>query len=368
MTDNYFQNKYVLESSHLQKFDKKIEGKTGWRSPSNIALIKYWGKYGNQLPRNASVSFSLSKSYTETSIKYKSIENKGLQLEYYFNGSRNLTFEAKLVLYLRSLLPFFPFLDWLHLKVESVNNFPYGAGIASSASGVSALALGICSIERNEFESLKSDHDFYRKASFVSRIGSGSACRSIYGGTALWGQLHYVSDSHNEIAIPFDSKVHSVFKNYYDSILVTDSSPKDLPSSAGHNLMNHHVYADTRFRHAEQNMKNLLPALEKGDQETFTKIVENEALTLHALMFSSDPGYILLHPHTLNIIKVLKKFRQETQTQFAYTLDAGPNIHLLYPESSREAILPLIENELSPLCEKGYWIDDKVGKGPELMC
>lgn len=368
MTDNYFQNKYVLDGAHLQELTTKTEGRTGWRSPSNIALVKYWGKYGNQLPRNASVSFSLSKSFTETIVTYKSTEKRGIQLEYYFNGKRNLSFEAKLILYLKTLLPYFPFLDWLHLKVESVNNFPYGAGIASSASGVSALALNICSIERSIFKTLQSDQDFLRKASFIARLGSGSACRSIYGGIVLWGHIHYVPDSYNEIAMPIDKKVNQIFHRFYDSILVTDSAPKELPSSAGHNLMNHHLYAETRFRHAEKSNKTILKALEDGDLENFTKVVENEALTLHALMLSSDPGYILLHPHTLNIIKVLKKFRQETQTPFAFTLDAGPNIHLLYPETSREAILPLIENELSPLCEKGYWIDDKVGKGPEMIC
>jgi diphosphomevalonate decarboxylase len=198
-------------------------------------------------------------------------------------------------------------------------------------------------------------------------LGSGSACRSVYGGTVLWGLLHYFADSHNEIAIPIQQKVHPIFENFYNSILVTDSSPKELPSAAGHNLMNRHFYAETRFRHAEQNTKLMLKALEEGDLDSFTKVVENEALTLHAMMFSSDPGYILLHPQTLNIIKKLKSFRQETHTPFAFTLDAGPNIHLLYPESSREMILSLIENELQPLCENEYWIDDKIGKGPEMI-
>jgi diphosphomevalonate decarboxylase len=129
--------------------------------------------------------------------------------------------------------------------------------------------------------------------------------------------------------------------------------------------MNYHTYGETRFRHAAENVHKILTSLATGNEATFSQIVENEALTLHALLMSSEPGYILLHPNSMQIIKVLKKFRSETGTQFTYTLDAGPNIHLLYPEASRKPMLPFIECELKPLCENNYWIDDKLGNGPE---
>lgn len=367
MTDNHFQNKYVIESTLADRLNLTEEKQIIWRSPANIALVKYWGKYGNQLPRNASISFTLSSSYTETKVTYKKLENKGLQLDYYFNGEPNQSFERKLILYLRNLLPYFPFLDLLHLRVDSHNTFPYGAGIASSASAISALALCICDIERQEFNNTSSDYDFFRKASFIARLGSGSASRSIYGKISLWGQLNNINGSHNEIAMPINDRVHEVFHSYYDSILVVDSQPKELPSSAGHNLMNYHMYAETRFRQASDNVHKLLTALATGNETVFSQIVENEALTLHALLMSSEPGYILLHPNTLNILKILKKFKSETAANFTFTLDAGPNIHLLYPGSSRELMLPFIENELKPFCENNYWIDDQLGKGPSKM-
>ena len=118
-------------------------GKIIWRSPSNIALIKYWGKYGNQLPRNASISFTLDAAHTETTLEYgpKMTEKKGISVDFLFNGISNKSFAERIEKFLHQLLPIFPFLSQIELTIFSSNSFPHSAGIASSASAMSALAL-----------------------------------------------------------------------------------------------------------------------------------------------------------------------------------------------------------------------------------
>jgi len=107
--------------------------------------------------------------------------------------------------------------------------------------------------------------------------------------------------------------------------------------------------------------------LKSGDLETFGRIVENEALTLHALMMASNPSYILMRPNSLEMISRIRAYRQETGNPVYFSLDAGPNLHVLYPESEMHAIRPFIETELVPLCEEEQWLPDWIGEGPEQL-
>jgi len=364
MTDNYFYNKYIDECKRLDKIDSPGKKTVVWESPSNIALIKYWGKYGNQLPNNPSVSFTLSRSVTRMEIEYYSISGVSTGLELYLDGIRNDYFEKKLSLFLKRLLPFFPFLNGLHLKIESYNTFPHSAGIASSASSFSALALCLCTIEQENFRTFQNQDSFSQKASFIARIGSGSACRSVYGSTVLWGLTPHIANSSNEIAIPINDLVHPTFSSYHDAIIIVDSSAKKISSSTGHILMDHHPYADARQIQSRENLKSLLDSLSSGDELKFSQIVENEALSLQGLIMSSTPGYLLMHPNTLKVIRKIQDFRQQLNLNFTFTLDAGPNVHILYPGSIRPQVLDFIESELKAFCENEIWIDDQVSNGP----
>ena len=120
-----------------------IKGFTSWKSPSNIALVKYWGKFGNQMPKNASVSFTLDHAFTQTSIAYSSRPNASdeISIHFLFEGQENPSFQKKIQVFLNSVLHEFPFLKELHLDIKSENSFPHSTGIASSASSMSALAL-----------------------------------------------------------------------------------------------------------------------------------------------------------------------------------------------------------------------------------
>lgn len=350
---------FIPETTFLKK-----SGQTEWRSPSNIALVKYWGKYGNQLPKNPSISFTLSESYSQTKIDFEPIENtEKINLYFTFEGMENPKFKAKIQTFLSSILEYFPFLTEYRLKINSYNSFPHSTGIASSASSMSALALCLCDMEKI-LSTIEISPDFFlKKASFIARLGSGSACRSVYPAIALWGKCDDFSQSSNEWAIGIKENVHSIFHSFQDSILIVSSAEKSVSSRAGHALMDNHLFGETRFKQAFQNITLLKSAFEKGDLETFGQIVEEEALTLHALMMTSRPSYILIAPNTLRIIEKIRAFREETKLPVYFTLDAGPNVHLLYPQEVNKQIKTFIGEELLSLCENDRCIHDKVADG-----
>lgn len=335
----------------------------GWRSPANIALVKYWGKSPGQFPRNPSLSLTLEESCTETSLSIRSPGSDEFHLEFHFEGRSDHLMARRAGSYMESLFPYFPFLKTCSIRVETRNTFPHAAGIASSASGMSALALCLCSLEE-EILGKERGEDFYRKASYLARLGSGSACRSVYGGFVSWGNPGGKVPGTEEHAIPLERETGSSFRSLYDAILIVDPGVKKIPSSAGHALMEDHPFARARFEQAGQNYTRLLAALKENDIKSFIRITENEALCLHGLMMSSDPGYLLMKAGTLEILSRIRSFREESGTFLCFSLDAGPNVHLIYPVGERERILTFVRNELLEFCHEGRWIDDRMGGGP----
>ena len=116
-------------------------------SPSNIAIVKYWGKHGNQLPNNPSISFTLSRCHTETHITFKENATDKYSMQFLFEGKESPKFQEKIEKYLVENQQYFGFLKGLDLKVESSNSFPHSSGIASSAASMSALVLCLLQIE-----------------------------------------------------------------------------------------------------------------------------------------------------------------------------------------------------------------------------
>lgn len=339
-------------------------GEVQWRSPSNLAIIKYWGKHGLQLPRNPSISFTLETAATETKVEYLLSENDQVEVELFFEGIKNEAFEKKTTKFFEGIADIFPFVRQLKFIVYTSNSFPHSAGIASSASGMSALALCLCSIEQRFFGTLSQADDFLQKASFVSRLGSGSACRSIYPEMAIWGESPQEAGTSDLYATPFIEKLHPVFKTFHDDILIVHKGEKSVSSSAGHALMENNIYAANRYQQARQRFQRLLSALRSGDVEVFGHIAENEALTLHALMMTSYPSYILMQPNSLLLIQLVQQFRKDTGHPLYFSLDAGPNLHLLYPDEVKVPVQDFIKNELAQYCVNGEWIADYVGQGP----
>lgn len=341
-----------------------FQGKVGWASPSNIALVKYWGKKSKQIPQNPSISFTLSECRSETFVTYEKADHFGFR--FFFDGKENPVFGAKIEKFLLDNQAFFPFINQLNLKVESRNTFPHSSGIASSASSMSAFVMCLMEIESLLVGPLTGSGTLI-KASYFSRLASGSASRSVYPKMALWGATSYYEGNSDEYAVSLENDIHSVFKTYRDSILIVSGETKSVSSRAGHALMEDNPYAPARYAQANDNIKHMLNALKSGDLDTFINITESEALQLHALMMCSNPSYILMKPNTLKLINEIRKFREETKIPMCFTLDAGPNVHLLYPESESKTVEEFVDVVLSFYCADNRWIDDRVGDGPKKL-
>jgi diphosphomevalonate decarboxylase len=349
-----------------KSYPKKVDsGSFSWQSPSNIALVKYWGKYGEQLPKNASISFTLSNCHTKTKLYFDKKSTVGFEFEVYLEGKREVSFEPKIKKFFERVEKYLPFLKDYKFKIETSNSFPHSSGIASSASGMSALALCLMSLEKSLSQTDISESDFNQKASFLARLGSGSACRSIEGGLIVWGAHNNIPGSSNLFGIKYPHSVHSNFRNYQDTILLVDKGEKQVSSTVGHDLMHNHPFAAQRFAQANVNLEVLTPVLASGDISEFIKIVESEALSLHAMMMTSQPYFILMKPNTLEIINRIWVFRKETNSKVCFTLDAGANVHVLYPESEREAVQYFIKKELVQFCKNGEFIEDNIGFGAQ---
>ncbi|WP_347373251.1 diphosphomevalonate decarboxylase [Aequorivita sp. Q41] len=351
------------------KYDHNLtSGTITWQSPSNIALVKYWGKYGAQLPMNSSVSFTLKNCNTRTTLSFeklllaKTSSHEKFDFEVYLDGKSEESFKPKISTFFERIESYLPFLKMYRFKIETSNSFPHSSGIASSASGMSALALCLMDLERQMKPEITDDY-FIEKASFLARLGSGSACRSIEGPLIVWGEHPKIEGSTNLFGTPYPFELHDNFKKYQDTILLVDKGEKQVSSTVGHDLMHNHVFAKQRFQQAKDNLSKLIPVFKNGTLSEFIKIVESEALALHAMMMTSIPYFILMKPNTLEILNRIWKFRKETGSAICFTLDAGANVHVLYPEVEKEIILEFIDRELSGFCKNKEFITDEVGLG-----
>ena len=305
--------------------------------PSNIALIKYWGKYEKQIPANPSISYTLNNCKTNTSMEFVADEKFSVQT--FLSGNEEKKFAEKIEKYFRNIEEFLPWILKGKYVIKTENTFPHSSGIASSASGFGAIAKCLMELDQ-QFSGLQ-DSDFkLRKASFLARLGSGSACRSLYDGLVVWGATKEVEDSSDLYALQYpNDQIHEIFKHFNDWVLLIHEGEKSVSSTVGHSLMNTNPYAERRFQEAHENFAVLKEILKTGDMQNFIKLVEHEALTLHAMMMMSEPAFILMKTGTLEVINKIWDYRKETGLPLFFTLDAGANVHLLFPANSKEATI-----------------------------
>lgn len=342
---------------------------SAWQAPSNIALIKYWGKHGYQLPNNTSLSITLEKAVTTTCLTAvprstnDSIKTE-ISLDFSFGGSRNPAFGKRIENYLASLTNQIPFLKDIHLNIESDNTFPHSAGIASSASSMASLALCLADIQQEMQNEVEPRKDFFQTASHLARLGSGSASRSVFGGWVTWGKTKHLEGGSNEYASPLDLDLDPMFRDMGVAVMIVSGQPKKLSSSLGHKLMEQHPWAPARYVQAENHLEQIIHAMKSGDFEVFSHITENEALSLHSLLMTSAPEGLLMKPASLHIIEEVRHFRARSGIPVCFTMDAGPNVLLIYPRQFKDQITDFIRADLVRHCENGRWIDDHSGKGP----
>jgi len=349
----------------VKPFDTLLnDGTTTWKTPSNIALVKYWGKRDPQLPENPSISFTLNNCHTVTTMAYQKRISRETEFsfEIIFEGKTKDSFKPKIQKFFERIVDYVPFIKDYHFIISSENSFPHSSGIASSASGMSALAMCLMTIEKRLNPGMDTSY-FYKKASFLARLGSGSACRSVKGDLVVWGEHEEIAGSSDLYGVPFSTKVAPVFKEYQDTILLVDKGEKQVSSTVGHELMHGHPFAKNRFQQAVDHISKIKTILATGNVQDFIALVESEALTLHAMMMTSQPYFILMKPNTLEIIQKVWNYREAHKSSICFTLDAGANVHLLYPKSEKEMVREFIEKELAMFCQQSHFIHDELGSG-----
>ncbi|HUH25995.1 MAG TPA: hypothetical protein VLY87_05175, partial [Flavobacterium sp.] len=205
----------------------KEKGSFTFSAPSNIALVKYWGKKENQIPANPSLSFTLNNCKTITTLQYKPKSEKGISFDLLFEGKPKESFRPKIQKYFERIQDLCPYILDYHFTIDTQNTFPHSSGIASSASGMAALSANIIALEKLVNPN-KSEEYYEQKASVLARLGSGSACRSIKGNMVVWGETKSIENSSDLFGVPFSDEVNEIFEHYQDSILLVDKGEKQV--------------------------------------------------------------------------------------------------------------------------------------------
>ena len=327
--------------------------------PSNIALIKYWGKYAGQIPANPSISYTLNHCRTNTKMEF--FAEEAFSVSTFLAGKEEVKFAEKIEKYFISIESYLPWLLKGRYVITTENTFPHSSGIASSASGFGAIAKCLMALDVS-FGGDLDDKNLVIKESFLARLGSGSACRSLYNGLIVWGNTKEVAGSSDLYAVEYpNDEIAPIFKSFNDWVLLIHEGQKSVSSTVGHGLMNTNPYAERRFQEAHENFTQLREILKNGDMTAFIRLVEHEALTLHAMMMMSEPAFILMKTGTMEVINKIWDFRKETGNPLFFTLDAGANVHLLFPKDEHEnAIKSFIETELIQHTQKGGVVKDEM--------
>ncbi len=289
----------------------------------NIAFIKFWGLADDarRIPANDSLSMNLGDLVTRTTVTF---DPQYKQDTLILNG--NALPDAGLQRVGR-------FLDRIRVMagqsefahVESENNFPIGAGLASSASGFAALTLaGTAALGLKLSE---------RELSSLARFGSGSACRSIPGGFVEWRTDPLTGDSSAQSIASADHW------DLVDCIAILSKAHKPVGSESGMRLAGTSPLQEARIHDAEHRFNLCRRAILEWDFDTLAKVTELDSNMMHAVMMTSDPPLFYWHPQSLGIMKAVKRW-QEEGLSVTYTLDAGPNVHVICPRDAAEIILP----------------------------
>jgi diphosphomevalonate decarboxylase len=299
------------------------------KSPSNIALIKYWGKQTEknfntkQQPLNSSLSFTLPNLYSETSatttIGYGAHEIPA-QHTFQFNSEKRLSVEGKLKIFLNLFLS--GWADEVSLNIVSKNNFPSSCGIASSASGYAAIVNTLS--ELFQLEKVFTPKELFFWKTNWARIGSGSACRSVIEGSFVCWELENNSEPVSQVKT---LKPHKNFQNLIHRVVVLNSNEKKISSSEGHLLALSSPLHPIRLANIEKEYFALCEAIESGNFLEVCRITEQDAFAMHAIMMSASTPCFYFEASTTNLIASL--IEQRKQRKIFWTVDAGPNVHIL---------------------------------------
>ncbi len=282
------------------------------RACSNIAFIKYWGNRNSalRLPANGSISMNLDGLETVTTVRFDpALPADRLILDGKEQGGEVLERVSRHLDHLRTLAGI-----QTRALVISRNNFPTGAGIASSASAFSALTVAACAALGLRLSE--------RQLSALARLGSGSACRSVPGGFVEWYAGRDHDSSHAQSIAPPEHWA------LVDLVAIVSSAHKAVGSTGGHALAPTSPLQAARVADAPRRLNICREAIYKRDFEALADVIEQDALMMHAVMMTSSPPLIYWLPTTLHIMQAVQQWRQ-AGLPVAFTIDAGPNVHVI---------------------------------------
>lgn len=318
------------------------------RAPINIAVIKYWGKSNEELmlPCNDSISMTLESSglYTETTV----IADPNLEAdEFLLNGHPEIGLNKRITATIKEAKRFAEQINGnedilkCKLKIYSINTVPTASGLASSASGIAALAFALIKL-------YSLDRYFPLSVlSGIARLGSGSACRSLFGGLVHWkGEIVEKIDDWPEL-------------NGY--VLVLNSGKKKVPSTEG---MQNTVNTSTLFQHrinsvVPERIDQILDAIKARDFEKFAELSMKDSNSFHACCLDTFPPISYLNSESFEVISAVHEFNNEMgRVAVGYTFDAGPN-----------AVIFGLQNDTGAFLEKyPKWVSSAIhwtlGAGP----
>lgn len=290
-------------------------------APSNIALVKYWGKRNSELnlPETDSLSVTLPHCGTTTRLSL-SAENQDKIIFNHSAMDKSTEFSVKLSSFLDLFRPKNTF---FHVETES--NIPIDAGLASSASGFAACVRAVDKFFKWNLSNIE--------LSLLARLGSGSACRSIWDGFVIWrrGEHEYGMDSHGYL-------MQERWPELRIGLLMVSAAKKQISSR---NAMND-THATSILYHAwpeqvKQDMQHMEKAIREKDFILLGKTAENNALAMHATMAAAWPPIVYSHPLTLELMQQIWQLRNEGVAVY-FTQDAGANLKLLFLQESTDTI------------------------------
>jgi diphosphomevalonate decarboxylase len=292
------------------------------RAHANIAFVKYWGNRDQslRLPANGSISMNLAQLHTTTTVEIHSdlVADTLTINQEQADESAQLRVRKHLDA-LRARLGFSRF-----ARVDSINNFPMGTGIASSAAAFAALTTAVCAA----LDAAISE----RELSALARLGSGSAARSIPSGFVEW---HNGGSHDTSYAESFARADHW---KLIDLIAIVSREHKRIGSSAGHETAPSSPFQAVRVASAAERIASVKSSILRRDFEQFAEAVEEDSNLMHAVMMTSKPALIYWEPLSLAIMDGVRRWRQTDDLMVCYTLDAGPNVHCICAERDADAV------------------------------
>ncbi|MEZ4655975.1 MAG: diphosphomevalonate decarboxylase [Caldilineaceae bacterium] len=323
--------------------------KTTVQVGSNIAFIKYWGvrEAALNLPTNNSISMTLADAYTATTVEWDAagrldadqIELDGVQLD--ANAAKRLVTHLDRLRELANV-------D-LRARVASRNNFPAASGIASSASGFAALSVAGARALGLDLSA--------NKLSALARRGSGSASRSIFGGFVEWDQG---CDHESSVAHPMYGPDHWAL---FDVVAVISSRAKHTSSLSGHSLAASSPLQEGRLAHLDGELQIVRQAIAQRDLHKLGPVIERDALAMHGIMMTSTPSLIYWEPGTIELIQAVRRWREQEAIGVYFTIDAGPNLHLI----CEEVDVVNVQERLQQIACVEKVIVSSPGAGPQVL-